>query len=81
MGSAGDRSGGVLLALVLPAVTGSLVHGLVQAAAAGATDEQLEQALAGYEGTLLLVTHDRRMLDVVDTTRRLEVTAGKVVEA
>ncbi len=30
----------------LPAVTGSLVHGLVAAAAAGATDEQLEQALA-----------------------------------
>jgi RecB family exonuclease len=30
----------------LPAITGSLVHGLVAAAAAGATDEQLEQALA-----------------------------------
>ncbi|MGH3797997.1 MAG: ATP-dependent helicase [Pseudonocardiaceae bacterium] len=30
----------------LPAVTGSLVHGLVQAAAAGATDQQLEDALA-----------------------------------
>jgi RecB family exonuclease len=29
----------------LPAVTGSLVHGLVQAAAAGATDEQLDNAL------------------------------------
>ncbi len=29
----------------LPAVTGSLVHGLVQAAAAGATDGQLEDAL------------------------------------
>ncbi|MGQ0775204.1 MAG: ATP-dependent helicase [Pseudonocardiales bacterium] len=29
----------------LPAVTGTLVHGLVQAAAAGATDEQLEHAL------------------------------------
>lgn len=29
----------------LPAVTGSLVHGLVQAAAAGATDAQLEDAL------------------------------------
>ena len=42
--------------------------------------EQLEQALDGYEGTLLLVTHDRRMLDVVRTTRRLEVTAGTVVE-
>ncbi|WP_040338327.1 ABC-F family ATP-binding cassette domain-containing protein [Candidatus Blastococcus massiliensis] len=43
--------------------------------------EQLEQALAGYEGTLLLVTHDRRMLDAVHTTRRLRVTAGQVVEA
>ncbi|HEY2764069.1 MAG TPA: ATP-dependent DNA helicase [Pseudonocardiaceae bacterium] len=31
----------------LPAVTGSLVHGLIQAAAAGATDEQIEDALAG----------------------------------
>jgi superfamily I DNA/RNA helicase/RecB family exonuclease len=30
----------------LPAVTGSLVHRMVQAAAAGATDDQLEQALA-----------------------------------
>ncbi|MGQ0719124.1 MAG: ATP-dependent helicase [Pseudonocardiales bacterium] len=29
----------------LPAITGSLVHGLVAAAAAGATDDQLEQAL------------------------------------
>jgi ATPase subunit of ABC transporter with duplicated ATPase domains len=43
--------------------------------------EQLESALAGYTGTLLLVTHDRRMLDAVHTTRRLEVTAGQVVEA
>jgi ATPase subunit of ABC transporter with duplicated ATPase domains len=42
--------------------------------------EQLEQALAGYEGTLLLVTHDRRMLDAVHTTRRLEVTDGAVRE-
>ncbi len=43
--------------------------------------EQLEAALAGYTGTLLLVTHDRRMLDAVHTTRRLEVGAGQVVEA
>jgi ATPase subunit of ABC transporter with duplicated ATPase domains len=42
--------------------------------------EQLEQALAGYEGTLLLVTHDRRMLDAVHTTRRLHVASGQVVE-
>ncbi|WP_138899449.1 ABC-F family ATP-binding cassette domain-containing protein, partial [Streptomyces chryseus] len=42
--------------------------------------EQLESALDTYEGTLLLVTHDRRMLDAVRTTRRIEVAAGKVTE-
>ncbi len=42
--------------------------------------EQLEQALASYEGTLLLVTHDRRMLEAVHTTRRLAVEAGRVLE-
>ncbi|WP_433292178.1 ABC-F family ATP-binding cassette domain-containing protein [Actinoplanes sp. CA-030573] len=40
--------------------------------------EQLESALAGYDGTLLLVTHDRRMLAAVATTRHLEVADGKV---
>jgi ATPase subunit of ABC transporter with duplicated ATPase domains len=43
--------------------------------------EQLESALASYAGTLLLVTHDRHMLDVVTTTRHLDVTAGKVTDA
>jgi ATPase subunit of ABC transporter with duplicated ATPase domains len=43
--------------------------------------EQLEQALAGYAGTLLLVTHDRRMLEAVRTTRRLVVSDGRVTEA
>jgi ATPase subunit of ABC transporter with duplicated ATPase domains len=42
--------------------------------------EQLEQALAGYPGTLLLVTHDRRMLEAVHTTRRLVVADGTVRE-
>ncbi|MET9467841.1 ABC-F family ATP-binding cassette domain-containing protein [Streptomyces sp. NPDC006544] len=42
--------------------------------------EQLESALEAYEGTLLLVTHDRRMLDAVQVTRRLEVADGKVTE-
>ncbi|MFO1052455.1 MAG: ATP-binding cassette domain-containing protein [Planctomycetota bacterium] len=42
--------------------------------------EQLEQALDSFDGTLLLVTHDRRMLDNVRLTRRLQVEAGKVVE-
>src|SRR4051794_8955444 len=42
--------------------------------------EQLESALAGYTGTLLLVTHDRRMLEAVATTRRLDVAGGQVTE-
>ncbi|MEV5417644.1 ABC-F family ATP-binding cassette domain-containing protein [Streptomyces albogriseolus] len=42
--------------------------------------EQLESALDAYEGTLLLVTHDRRMLDAVHVTRRLHVTDGAVTE-
>jgi ATPase subunit of ABC transporter with duplicated ATPase domains len=43
--------------------------------------EQLEDALAAYPGTLLLVTHDRRMLEAVETTRRLEVVDGRVSES
>jgi len=42
--------------------------------------EQLEQALESYEGTLLLVTHDRRMLDNVQTDRQWKVEAGRVTE-
>ncbi|MEW2375737.1 ABC-F family ATP-binding cassette domain-containing protein [Micromonospora sp. NPDC047812] len=42
--------------------------------------EQLESALASYPGTLLLVTHDRRMLDAVATNRRLRVAAGRIAE-
>ncbi|MGW4062412.1 ABC-F family ATP-binding cassette domain-containing protein [Amycolatopsis sp. NPDC004747] len=42
--------------------------------------EQLEAALEKYPGTLLLVTHDRRMLDAVHVTRRLVVDGGKVSE-
>ncbi|MFK3981366.1 ABC-F family ATP-binding cassette domain-containing protein [Micromonospora sp. NPDC050397] len=42
--------------------------------------EQLESALDAYPGTLLLVTHDRRMLDAVRTTRHIEVDGGRVTE-
>ena len=46
--------------------------------------EQLEQALESFPGTLLLVSHDRRLLDAVRLTRRLEVAIeaghGTVVE-
>jgi ATPase subunit of ABC transporter with duplicated ATPase domains len=42
--------------------------------------EQLEQALDTYDGTLVLVTHDRRMLDAVRVDRRFDVAAGWVRE-
>jgi ATPase subunit of ABC transporter with duplicated ATPase domains len=42
--------------------------------------EELETALADFDGTLLVVTHDRRMLSSLHVTRRLEVDAGGVRE-
>jgi ATPase subunit of ABC transporter with duplicated ATPase domains len=43
--------------------------------------EQLEQALDRYDGTLLLVTHDRRLAERVNVSRRLLVADGAVIEA
>ena len=40
--------------------------------------EQLEQALDSYEGTLLLVSHDRRLLENVRLDERWHVGAGQV---
>ena len=42
--------------------------------------EQLEEAMESFEGTVLLVTHDRRMLDTVRLTRRWHVEDGQVTE-
>jgi ATPase subunit of ABC transporter with duplicated ATPase domains len=42
--------------------------------------EQLEQALGQYDGTLLLVTHDRRLLEHVPVTRHLMVADGQLTE-
>ncbi|MEV1295029.1 ABC-F family ATP-binding cassette domain-containing protein [Pseudonocardia sp. NPDC049635] len=43
--------------------------------------EQLEEAVDGFAGTVLLVTHDRRMLDTVRATRRWEVRDGALLES
>jgi ATPase subunit of ABC transporter with duplicated ATPase domains len=42
--------------------------------------EQLETALESFDGTILLVTHDRQMLANVRLTRTLLVNAGHVTE-
>lgn len=42
--------------------------------------EQLEQALEAYDGALLLVTHDRRMLQNVRLDRSWRVDNGRVTE-
>ena len=42
--------------------------------------EQLEQALESYDGALLLVTHDRRMLQNVRLDRSWMVDSGRVTE-
>jgi ATPase subunit of ABC transporter with duplicated ATPase domains len=39
--------------------------------------EQLEQALELYDGTLLLVTHDRRLLEAVELTHRVDLGAAR----
>jgi ATPase subunit of ABC transporter with duplicated ATPase domains len=41
--------------------------------------QQLEEALASYDGALLLVSHDRRLLENVRLDQRWEVEAGRVV--
>jgi ATPase subunit of ABC transporter with duplicated ATPase domains len=38
--------------------------------------EQLEAALEQFEGTIVLVTHDRRFLETFDANRTLELTIG-----
>jgi len=42
--------------------------------------EALERALDDFDGTLLVVTHDRRLLESLRLNRRLDVVAGAVAE-
>ncbi|GAB3600675.1 ABC-F family ATP-binding cassette domain-containing protein [Angustibacter peucedani] len=43
--------------------------------------EQLEQALDSFAGTVLLVTHDRRMLATVRSSRHWALDAGRLTES
>jgi ATPase subunit of ABC transporter with duplicated ATPase domains len=43
--------------------------------------EQLEVAIEAFEGTVLLVTHDRELLDAVTVDRTIRVDAGRVTES
>lgn len=42
--------------------------------------EQMEQAVQAFEGTVLLVTHDRSLLRAIDVTRMIVVENGAVTE-
>ena len=42
--------------------------------------EQLEIALDAFKGTVLLVTHDRDLLEHVRLTRTVRLEAGRIVE-
>ncbi len=42
--------------------------------------EQLEQALDAFDATLVLVSHDRRLLDNTRLTRTVQVDGGRVAE-
>ena len=41
--------------------------------------EQLERALDTFPGTVLLVTHDRSLLERARLTRTIELAAGAIV--
>ena len=42
--------------------------------------EELERSLAAYPGTLVLATHDRRLLERVEVTRRVTLDEGQGTE-
>ena len=43
--------------------------------------EQLEGALDRFEGTLILITHDRAFLDSTKLTRHISIADGKIITA
>ena len=77
--SPGERSRAVLAALMARGVNCLVLDEPTNHLDLAAI-EQLESALDAFEGTLLVVTHDRRFLDALHVTRTVEVLAGTVTE-
>ncbi|MFZ4585935.1 MAG: ribosomal protection-like ABC-F family protein [Acidimicrobiia bacterium] len=80
----GDLSPGERTRAILAALSARGVNCLVLDEPTNHLDleaiEQLEGALADYDGTLLLVTHDRAFLDHVSVHRTIDVDQGTVTE-
>jgi ATPase components of ABC transporters with duplicated ATPase domains len=70
--SAGERSRAQLAALMATGVNCLVLDEPTNHLDLAAI-EQLEQALESFDGTLLLVSHDRRLLDAVQTDRVIEL--------
>jgi ATPase subunit of ABC transporter with duplicated ATPase domains len=77
--SAGERTRAALAALVAKGVNFLLLDEPTNHLDLEAI-EQLEEALRGFEGTSLLITHDRRLLERLEPTRWLGVEAGRVLD-
>jgi len=77
--SPGERTR-VVLALLMAKGTNCLVLDEPTNHLDLAAIEQLEIALESFAGTVLLVTHDRTLLQNVRLTRSIELSAGRIVE-
>jgi len=75
--SPGERSRAVLAALMAKGVNCLVLDEPTNHLDLAAI-EQLESALDGFDGTLLVVTHDRRFLEALEVTRVVEVDDGRV---
>ena len=42
--------------------------------------EQLEQALANFAGTLIIVSHDRAFMDAIDVSRTISLDKGRIID-
>ncbi len=73
--SPGERSRAILAVLMAQGVNCLLLDEPTNHLDLEAID-QLEVALGGYEGTLVVVSHDRRFLEAIDLSRTIDLRTG-----